>query len=152
MFQAHTPDDGSIFLPFSVYSDRSHSSFPFFVFLFFFFIFFILYFLFFFLFSLLLCFIQFFFPFPFLVFLPPPTHAQVPAERKKVLSASRWMAAKYKESKLAPARISRKLPWKVCQSFWKRVVQIDLPSSTFLPCPPFRQLGPLHIPQSHTSD
>ncbi len=40
MFQAHTPDDGSIFLPFSVYSDRSHSSFPFFVFLFFFFVFF----------------------------------------------------------------------------------------------------------------
>jgi hypothetical protein len=26
----------------------------------------------------------------FLVFLPPPTYAQVPAERNKVLSASRW--------------------------------------------------------------
>ena len=37
-------------------------------------------------------------------------------------------AAKYLESKLGPptpARISRKLPWKVCQFFlWKRVLQI----------------------------
>jgi hypothetical protein len=114
MFQVHTPDDGSIFLSFSVYLDRSHSSFPFFLFFVFFF---------------LLCFILFCFPFPFLVFFPPPTYAHVPEERKKRSECQLMaqLAAKYKENKLgpAPARISRRLPWKVCQFIrWKRVEQI----------------------------
>jgi hypothetical protein len=76
MFEIHIPDDGSIFWSFSVYLDRSHSSFPFLLFFFFFF-----------------ALSQFHFPFPFLSSprLFPAAHlCTSPGKKKKVLSASRW--------------------------------------------------------------
>jgi hypothetical protein len=96
--------------------DHSHSSFPF-VFAFFSF-------------SVAL-FYLFSFSFPFLVFFPPPTNAQVPAERKKSPECQPMalMAAKYKKSKLGP-RPLREFPGNYnrkyqCQFFLlKRVVQI----------------------------
>ncbi len=125
MFQVHTPDDGSIFLSFSVYLDRSHSSFRFSFVSFFLLSFFLSFFL--------LCFILLSFPGPFL-FLSfsrrLPMHKSRQKEKSPECQPTAQMAAKHEESKLgppAPARISRKLPWKVCQFFrWKRVEQIHL--------------------------
>jgi hypothetical protein len=81
MFQVHTPDDGSIFLSFSVYLDRSHSSFRF-SFVFFFSSFFLSF-----------CFALFYCPFgPGLSFsrlFPAVYQCTSPGRKKKVLSASR---------------------------------------------------------------
>ncbi len=108
MFQARTPDDGSIFLPVSVYLGLSHSLVLQSLFLFFFFFFF---FLFCFLFSFLSS------SFSRRLFM----HKSRQKEKSLECRGSRWqMVAKYKESKLGPrppARISRKLPWKICQFF-----------------------------------
>jgi hypothetical protein len=51
-----------------------------------------------------LCVTLFSFPFPFLVFFPPPSFAQDLAERRKSPKCQPMaqMAAKYKESKLVP--------------------------------------------------
>jgi hypothetical protein len=124
MFQVHTPDGGSIFLSFSVYLDRSHSSFLF-SFVFFFSSGFLSFFL--------LCFILLSFPRAFLFssfYRRLPMHKSRQKEKSPEYQPTAQMAAKYEESKLgppAPARISSKLPWKVCQFFrWKRVEQIHL--------------------------
>ncbi len=117
MFQVHNPDDGSIFLSFSVYLDRSHSSFPF-ILLFIYhcssfkylFIYSVLIYLFLFLFSFLLCFTLFSFPFPFLIFFQPPIYAQIPAERKKDLSASWWPSLLPSSKKANWARPLREFP------------------------------------------
>lgn len=100
MYQARTPDNGSIFLQFSVYLNRSYSSFSFFfffvVFSFFALSHFLFFYFYFYVFSLSSS-------FPFLVFVLLPIYAQVPAERKKSwVPADGPMAVKYKESKLGP--------------------------------------------------
>jgi hypothetical protein len=89
LFQAHTPDDGSIFLPVSVYLGISHSL----VLLFFFFFFFALFKVYFMLFSL---------SFPRLF---PAAFLCTPSRKKKVLSASRWpkLLPSTKKANWAPA-------------------------------------------------
>jgi hypothetical protein len=109
MFQVHTPDDGSIFLSFSVYLDRSHSSFPFFVFFCFFFFFFS--------FFVLFNFLSLSFPRLF----PAAYLCTSPGRKKTDLSASWW-------PNLLPS--TKKANWtRPCANFQ----EITIESMPFLP-------------------